>query len=143
MSNKYRELKAKQEAELHAFPIKWAFSDKQFTEGMVALGLDPSETDKVCGIGAGGFIRKTDREALEGMSAKHANELREAMQNTEFAYDALDYELGNHEYCYTWDTEDALTALNLTDEEVCSNPVLYEALKRAKAAQKEWRELNA
>lgn len=39
MKNQYQELRARQQAELNAFPLIFAFNDKQFEEGMHKLGL--------------------------------------------------------------------------------------------------------
>ena len=56
--NRYAELREKHQKEFDKFPMKFAFSDKQFKEAMESLGLTENDTDKIIGIGAGGFIRK-------------------------------------------------------------------------------------
>ena len=43
----YRELKQKHREEINAFPFMFAFSNKQFIEGMAKLGLEPGDTDKI------------------------------------------------------------------------------------------------
>ena len=75
---KYQEIKAKQEQELNAFPFMWAFSNEQFNAGMKELGLEPTDTDKIFSIGAGGYIRKTDAPAMKEMFARHKAELKAA-----------------------------------------------------------------
>ena len=53
----------------------------------------------------------------------------------EFIYDMFNYELGNHEYCYTGSTEQTLEALGLPLEEVKKNPALLAGLKKGIANQ--------
>lgn len=43
----YADMKSKHQKEVNNFPIKFAFDEKQFEEGMVELGLLPTDTDKV------------------------------------------------------------------------------------------------
>ena len=50
------------------------------------------------------------------------------------------YELANHEYCVTYDYEDALNALGMTFCEVKSNDVMYKALLEAKVISAQQRE---
>ena len=125
----YLELKAKHEKELNEFPMMFAFNDKQFAEGLKKLGADKSE---IAGTGGGGFIRKTDKEALKEMFNRHNNEMKEAMKNAEFAFNMFDYELCNHEYCITCDDYSTISALGLTYDGIENNPILKEALKKAK-----------
>lgn len=146
MENMYRELKNKHQDEVNSFPMVFAFSNQQFEESMDKLGLDPTETNKVCSIGAGGFILKTDKEAFRKMFERHERERKEAIEADKtgegYIYDMFDYELGNHEYCITYDIEDALNALGLTVEEVENNPLFTKALNKACKAQREWYEIH-
>ena len=133
--SKYTELKSKHQKEVDAFPFGFAFSQKQFDEMMSKWGLTPDDTDKIYKIGGGGYIRKSDSEAMENMFARHEAERKAAMQDEEFAFEAFNYELGNHEYCITGELDDTLDALGLTINEVNTDPKLANALKRAIAAQ--------
>lgn len=133
--SKYTELKSKHQKEVDAFPFGFAFSQKQFDEMMSKWGLTPDDTDKIYKIGGGGYIRKSDSEAMENMFARHEAERKAAMQDEEFAFEAFNYELGNHEYCITGELDDTLDALGLTINEVNADPKLANALKRAIAAQ--------
>lgn len=127
----YRRLKIEQQEEFNAFPKEYGFGDKQIAEGMKKLGLGPTDFDKVVGIGAGGFIRKTDVRAYKAMIRRHAHQLQEAMQDKDFAVSAFKTELINHEYTWTGEVEDALFSLGLTLEMVEKDPVLKKALKTA------------
>lgn len=63
----YQAMQKRHQQEISAFPIKWAFNNAQFEEGMRALGLEPTQTDEIVGISGGGFIRKSDRQAFWDM----------------------------------------------------------------------------
>lgn len=135
--NKYTELKSKHQKEVNAFPFGFAFNQKQFDEMMEKWGLAPTDTDKIYKIGGGGFVRKSDADAMDEMFARHEAERKAAMQDDEYPYQMFNYELANHEYSYTGDLEDTLDALGLTIDEVNADPRMADALKRAIAAQKE------
>ena len=133
--NSYMELKHRQQREVNSFPIAFAFSDKQFEEQMIKLGLKPTDTDKIYSIGYGGFIRKTDSNSFNEMLKRHKNQIEKAIENDKdgsgFVKDMFDYELGNHEYGYTGDLTDTLDALDLSLEMINKNPKLVKGLKLA------------
>lgn len=134
--NTYTILKAKHEKEFNDFPMMFAFSNQQFGEGMKKLELEPSDTDKIYKFGgSGGYYKRTDSERLSTMLNSHDAEMKEAMNDEQFIFDMFDYELANHEYNYTYDVSDTLSALGLTMDEVNNNPKLLEGLKKAKASQ--------
>lgn len=129
---RYMDMKKRHEKEFNEFPIMWAFSDKQFAAGMYKLGLKPKETYKLYSIGSGGYIRKTDSQALTDMLERHDEERTNALQSSDqYAYEAFLYELGNHEYCITYDYEPTLDALGLTLDDVTRDARLLEILKQA------------
>ncbi len=133
---KYSELKHKHQAEVDAFPLGFAFSDSQFAEMMAKWGLTPDDTDQIYHIGMGGYVRKSDADAMHEMFERHTAEHEAAMQDDEYLYSMFNYELANHEYCVTYDVTDALEALDLTLEEVNANPRMAAALKKAIVANK-------
>ena len=139
MSNSYLALKAETRKELDAFPMQFAFNMKQFEEGMKALGLTKDDTDKVVSIPGGGFVRKTDAGAFMALFKRHREKHQAAIaadtEGTGYIYEMFDYELGNHEYSYTYDPEPALNALGLTLQQVKANPIMLAAFNRARAAQ--------
>lgn len=144
MANAYSTLKQKQQQEVDNFPFMFAFSDKQFEEGMAKLGLEASDTDKIYSIGGGGYVRKTDSQAMGEMFGRHAREMQEAIDadptGDGFIFEMFDYELGNHEYVITWDVDPTLDALGLTIEEVNASEKLKHGLQKAKKAQYDWLE---
>jgi hypothetical protein len=133
--NKYQELRSKQQAELNAFPMFFAFNQKQFEEGMKSLGLKPTDTKKIYSIGYGGYYRKSDAPAFHEMFQRHTKELEDAIAadptGDGFIFDMFDYELANHEYNYTRDPEPTLDALGMTLEQIRTEPRLFHGWKKA------------
>jgi hypothetical protein len=135
--NKYTSLKSKHQAEVDVFPFGFAFNQKQFEEMMSKWGLTPDDTDKIYSIGGGGYVRKSDSDAMHEMFDRHEAERKTAMQDDEYLYQMFNYELGNHEYSYTQYLTDTLEALGLTIDEINAYPRMADALKRAIAAQED------
>ena len=133
--NRYAELKRRQQEEFSAFPMQFAFSKQQFAEGMAALGLTPADTDKVYPAPGGGFYRKEDGQRLQDMMDRFDRELQEAIAadatGEDFIYQMFLYELDNHEFGYTMDTEEALDALGYTAAEVLGDPRLKRGIEKA------------
>lgn len=130
--NKYHELKKAIEKDISDFPFMFAFNKEQFKEGMEKLGLAETDTKAIFSIGAGGYIRKTDSDALHALTERHAAQIDEAMKDDEYVFDGVLYELGNHEYGYTGNPEPALEALGLSVEEVKNDERLLAIFNRAR-----------
>lgn len=133
--SKYTDLKAKHQAEVNAFPLGFAFNKDQYDAMMSKWGLKPTDRSQIIYMDRGCFVRKSDYKAMHEMFDRHDAELKAAMQDTNFAFEAFSYELGNHEYCYTYELDDTLNALGLTIDEINADPMRADALKRAIAAQ--------
>ena len=134
--NSYIEMKERHQKEVNEFPMKFAFSDEQFKKAMEELGLTENDLDKIVGIGAGGFIRKTDVNAYKEMGKRQFKEFWRAIQEDKvgdgFIKEMFLYELANHEACITCDYTEALNALGmeygrLTDEQ---RKIVKEELKK-------------
>lgn len=123
--NAYRQLKDEKQKEFNAFPMAFAFSDEQLKEGLTKLGI---AKDEAVGIGAGGFIRKSDLEAFKAMVKKWNDAEAEAIANDKtgegFIKDMFVYELDNHEFGYTGNSEDTVRSLGLTYEKIKSDKAL-------------------
>ena len=64
-TNQYQEMRNRQQAEVNAFPMFFAFSNKQFEKIMDNWGLDPEkDCDKICKLATGGFCKKTDLQMI-------------------------------------------------------------------------------
>lgn len=135
--NRYADLNRRQQEEVHALPIGFAFGNKQFREMMEGWGLDPEkDLDKIYKLGGtGGFYKRTDSALIRDTFTRHEAELAEAIAADEtgggFIYEMFLYELDNHEYGYTRDTEDTLDALGYTAEQVLNDPRLKRGIEKA------------
>lgn len=135
--NSYTELRQKQQQEVNALPIAFAFSDKQFREIMEKWGLDPKkDLDKIYKFGdTGGFYRKQDapviRETFKRHAAEQAAAIAEDQTGDDFIYQMFLCELADHEYGYTGELEDTLDALGYTLEQIKKDPRLWHGLKKA------------
>lgn len=131
--NPYLALKEKHQNETNAFPFGWAFGPQQFARMMAEWNLTPEDTDKIYSIGDGGYIRKSDSDAMHKMFERHKKEREEAIRENkdDYLYHMFNYELANHEYTYTYDLTDTLDALGLTTEDIEADDRMSDALDRA------------
>lgn len=98
---KYQEWTKKRQDEFNALPIRFAFSNAQFKEMMEGWGLTENDTDKIYKLGNGGFYQKKDAQLIRDYFNKSSG-LDELMDDEEFAIDAFEYEMANHEYAINW-----------------------------------------
>ena len=134
--NKYRELKERQQQEVHEFPFFFAYSDEQFAEGMKRFGLAVEDTDKIYKFGdTSGFYLRTDAERLREMGDRHEAEREAAIaadkKGIGYIYYMFRDELINHEFTWTDELEDTLDALGIAHEEINDNPRLRCGLEKA------------
>ena len=133
--NAYQQLKNRQQKEFNAFPLGAAFSKEQFAEMMQKWGLTVADADKICSIGGGCFIRKSDKAAFFEMLDRFKKEREDAIAADKtgkgYIYDMFLYELANHEYCITYDYEETFDALGLTLEKVNADQRLIRGLQKA------------
>lgn len=134
--NRYAELRNRQQEEFNALPLGFAFGQKQFDEMMRGWGLDPQkDVDKIYSIGAGGYVQKKDADLLHQTRKRHDTEMEAAIAEDKtgegFIYEMFLYELENHEYGYTRDTEDTLDTLGYTAEDVIGDPRLKRGIEKA------------
>lgn len=136
--NKYTELKKRHQQEVDAFPMVWAYSKEQLTDGMKKLGVESEE--ELCFLGAGlggGIIKKTDKQRFLDMLRSHRKERADAIADDKtgdgFIYDMFLAELNAHEYGYTCDYEDTLDALGYSYEDLENDPRLKHGIEKAAA----------
>ncbi len=133
--NEYKKLKNRHQEEYNALPKFFAFSEEDFEKGMLALGLQPIDTNKIYQTQTGMFFRKEDETLFTETIQRFHDELQKAISEDEtgdnFIYQMFYTELINHEYAFTEDPEDALTALNLTWEKVQADPRLKHGFEKA------------
>jgi len=133
--NLYKELTDRQEKEFAEFPMMFAFSNEQFAEGMVKLGLTAKDKDKIFSFGGGGYYKKSDSDRLKELLSRHNKEhltaIEEDVTGLNYIADMFSYELANHEYGYTYDAEDTFNALGLTLEIINKKENLISGLSKA------------
>ena len=75
----YFALKQRQQREVNALPIHFAFGRTQIDEKLRELGVKCPEEELVS-VGAGGFCLKSDAKSIAETFARHSRERREAMR---------------------------------------------------------------
>lgn len=117
--NKYRELQKKHERLINEFPMAFAFGEQQLQEALIKLKV--TDKNEVCSTKYGGIIRKTDKEAYYNLLDKMDAEEQEARKDDEYLYDGFLYELGNHEYCITFQLYDILPYFDISFKDFDTN----------------------
>lgn len=133
--NAYAEMKKRHQVETNALPMYWAFTEERFDEVLKELGLTKNDTDKLCRAPGGGFCLASDAKMIADTLIRHRKELEAAIKADEtgdgFIKDMFLYELRNHEYTYTLDTEETLNACGFSEVEVEADPRLKHGLEMA------------
>ena len=108
----YRQTKDLIQKKFSDFPVKWAFNGTQLNEALKALEVE--STKELFRVTGGGLIRKSDSEAFKKMLDDNDKLLTDFLNSTyENIFDAMVYELQNHEYIYTGEIQPALDALGI------------------------------
>lgn len=125
----YVDFRAQQRKTFNDFPCAFAFSKEQFEEALKKLNV---KTDEVYS-GEGGIIyKKTDAKKLWAMLSNFDTELETNLKADSFLFDAVSYELANHEYVITYDLDAALSPLNLVPLKLSKQQgqIVLEAVKK-------------
>lgn len=107
------ELTRKHEKEMQEFPLCWAFSKEQLEKAMKKLNV--KNEDELTTFGCGSIYRRTDADKLHNMFDNQRRERQEFLSKRENLIDALSYEMGNHEYCITFNKAEVLKACELKE----------------------------
>lgn len=130
--NRYIELREKHQNRVNNLPIGFAIDENDFREMMEKWGLDPEkDLDKICQISKIAFAQKKDMNLITETMLKNWEEMKEARKNRDFLYDMFVAEMHNHEYSLTWDLKEVLDDLNITMEDIVTNPIMREELIKA------------
>lgn len=130
----YREMKEEQQTRVNDFLSKYAFfafSEKQFSEGLKKLNIPADASGVLVSIGAGGYMLKDHAAEYKALAEGIAQERREAAREPEFAFQMFRDELADHEYCFTGRASDALAALGYDLDDINADSVLLDAFRRA------------
>lgn len=150
MSNAYVALQKRHQKEVDEFPIYFAFGNEQFDELVNRLNLSKDKDSenyfgkRLVKAFAGGLVLKEDATRLVDMLKRHKAEMNEQIAADKtgkgFIYQMFRYELNNHEYGYTGETEDTLEALGFSEEEIDADPRLSLGLELARRSieEAEW-----
>lgn len=95
--------------------VFYAFSDAQFKKGMQTLKDNEvlKEGEKVVRLKYGGFVAHKNIDAYLDLMPKLHEYFRKKEIDKVGAEAIIKYELGNHEYGYTYDLTDTIEALKL------------------------------
>lgn len=121
MKNFYIDYKEKLQKEFDNFPMFFAFSEKQFKEGVAKLGFDNEDKSLkgvLVSIGAGGHIRTSDKQAYMDLVDKMHKRLKTALKDENFLLEALIYEMNNYEFSYSGNFEEILNSLGLEEKKL-------------------------
>ena len=111
----YLDLLKKHQDELSAFPIAYAFNEKQLEEALEKLGAKKHEC--VTYLGIGDVMKRADVPAFKEMLERHRDEIYEFLKDKELAEVAFLYEMDNHEYAINWSGDaDVLSCFGLTEK---------------------------
>ena len=126
--NKYKQIRKKQEQEINKFPIVYAFNEEQLNEALTKLNTTKENLKQVYG---GGLIRKQDIPRFKALIENQHKEIQDSLKNENFLYEALVYELSNHEYYVTFDHTETLNVLDLEYDKMTKKQikVLEKAVK--------------
>lgn len=130
---KYRDYVETRNKEVNELPIKFAFGKDQFREMMESWGLTENDTDKIYSLGFGGgyFLRK-DADIIHAYFTK-PSELKKLMRDKEFAIEAFEYEMDNHEYAINYQGDwDVCNCFSSKELEYDSNKDYTDYLLEAK-----------
>lgn len=124
----YRNLKQK---EINELPLLFAFSGEQVGK---ILKENNYKEDDLFGVPfiPGCLVHKDNVEQVKDYFSKESD-LKERLKDKEFFKEALEYELRNHEFGYTWDFTDTFEALNIDEKFINENglkEILEEIVKK-------------
>ena len=92
----YEEYTNARQKEWDALPIFYAFGQAQFEEALKERGYKKKDYKDLVNLGHGAFCHRSALPAIKAFT--EADRLAELMQDYDFAYDAVYYEMANHEY---------------------------------------------
>jgi hypothetical protein len=106
----YAEFTQAQQNDFDSFNMLFAFSQEQLNEGLKSRGWEGQKLTRIMG---GGFILASDKNKFSALLDSREKALKDFLSVDEQFFDAIRYELYNHEYGYTGDANSALEALGL------------------------------
>lgn len=128
----YQEMNEAHQKEIDEFPMIWLFASATEEEIQDALSKIGAKSLKECvGNGCGGIILKADKERYIEMFKRHDKEREAFKQSEQGLYQMILSEMINHEYGYSQDPDDTLSALGKTEQDLETDSVFRKAWKQA------------
>lgn len=134
----YKEMMKKHQDEYDVFAngkifYIFAFNEDDFKKQLAENGV--TQEEEISHIFGGAYIKKIYKQDLIDMFHRQKKEKQNAINadkdGTGFIKSMFLYELCNHEYAYTYDTEEALKCLGFTVDDINDNPALKNGLDLA------------
>lgn len=133
----YKEMRERHQNEVNALPLAFAFSRDRYREKLAEWNIseEDARNGAIVGIGGGGFCRAEDHNDVLATFKRIHDETQAAIDadatGDGYIYQMFLYELNNHEFSYTGDVDDTLTALGISEEDIAANEALRHGLNRA------------
>lgn len=136
----YREMKERHQQEVNALPVKFAFSKEQFNDMCKSWGFAEDDAPNMIYHGGGGmyYLKKDDELIRDTFWRCHAEEFNAMTSDFDFAVQAFEYEMYNHEYPYSMDCEDVISSLGLNWEDFDRHSILGKAFDVAEKIVMKW-----
>lgn len=133
--NQWKALRNRQQAEVNAFPMYWAFTEESFDQLLAELGLTKENyQEHLCSV-LGALVLKKDKQAMIDMLKRHTAERKDAVDSDPtgdgIIFDMFYAELAAHEYGYTGAYGDTLESLGYTMADIEADPRLKHGLEKA------------
>lgn len=131
----YREMHARHQSEINALPLKFAFGIEQFKRMCDSWGFTVDEAPSMIYHGGAGmyYLRKDSALIRDTFKRCNDEEYNAIISNFDFAVEAFEYEMYNHEYSYTMDAEEVIDSIGLEWADFEAFPMLVDAFKKAEA----------
>jgi len=110
----YQELNKSAEDRISALPIVWGFSDQQIRDNAKAKGIEVTD---LRAIGAGGYVSIHHRKVVAQAFSLNMKERDLWLLDMKNLEEAFLYELGNHEFCITYDDQAVWEAVGVSLED--------------------------
>lgn len=118
--------------------VFFAFSDKQFEEGLKKMGLTHDDLNKLSKYYGGGFILKSSIKEHDKIAKQCHKAERKYLSKFKNLVSALEYEMHNHECGYTGRYSEGLNALGYSLEDLQKNKKLLRAYRIARHKVYTW-----
>lgn len=108
----YEKFKEREREEINNLPIYWAFTNRQWNELLIELGLTKENAKEHLCIYLGGIVFKKDIPMIRDILSRLAFMKEAYLENTTSFKEAVIYEMVNHEYAINWQGDyDVINAL--------------------------------